>query len=165
MPQIEFQRLSPGFGRCISQPDLESDPGCQKLRVSPSRNLGGMMKITSPNPVRSNQDSGIFRFILFCGLQEYRQGLLIICFLKGKNGQVGMTRLDFAGEDGLSLKEIVAHEQDPYNVKKGRLVMAWIDMLAVMASRGYPSSYSYTPGSWIDEEGYEELLAERQRME
>jgi hypothetical protein len=77
-----------------------------------------MMKITSPNPVRSNQDSGIFRFILFCGLQEYRQGLLIICFLKGKNGQVGMTRLDFAGEDGLSLKEIVAHEQDPYNVSR-----------------------------------------------
>ncbi len=45
-------------------------------------------------------------------------------------------------------------EIDPYNVRKARLVMTFIDMLAVMAARDYPQSYGYSAGSWVDEEAY-----------
>lgn len=55
-------------------------------------------------------------------------------------------------EYAFNLGEVMKNEN--YNVKKGRLIMAWIDMLAVMASRTVPSRYAYQPSTWVDSEGY-----------
>jgi len=39
-------------------------------------------------------------------------------------------------------------ESEAYNVAKGRLIMAWVDMLAEMAARPVPAMYGYAEGSW-----------------
>jgi Ca-activated chloride channel homolog len=41
------------------------------------------------------------------------------------------------------------------NVRKGRLVMAWIDLLAQMAARPAPYSYGPGEGGWEDEQGWQ----------
>jgi Ca-activated chloride channel family protein len=41
-----------------------------------------------------------------------------------------------------------------FNVHKGRLIMAWIDMLAAMAARPTPPVWREAPGMWEDEEGF-----------
>jgi len=55
-------------------------------------------------------------------------------------------------EYAFNLGEI--QNESAFNVLKGRLIMAWIDMLALMASRPVPSVYGGTQGTWEDEEGY-----------
>ncbi|MBN2529162.1 MAG: VWA domain-containing protein [Deltaproteobacteria bacterium] len=55
-------------------------------------------------------------------------------------------------EYAFNLKDVMKNE--PYNTRKGKLIIAWIDMLAVMAERGAPSRYSYAQNSWMDDEAY-----------
>lgn len=43
---------------------------------------------------------------------------------------------------------------EAFNVHKGRLIMAWIDMLAAMAARPTPPVWREAPGMWEDEGGY-----------
>lgn len=43
---------------------------------------------------------------------------------------------------------------ESFNVRKGRLIMTWIDMLAQMAARPLPAVHSVGAGSWEDAEGY-----------
>jgi len=45
-------------------------------------------------------------------------------------------------------------QDDAYNVRKGRLIMAWIDLLAQMAARPVPSVYGSSTGSWEDAQGW-----------
>lgn len=42
-----------------------------------------------------------------------------------------------------------------YNVRKSRLIMAWIDMLAMMASRPVPGGFRHGAGTWVDAQGWE----------
>ncbi len=54
-----------------------------------------------------------------------------------------------------------------FNVHKGRLIMAWIDMLSAMAARPMPPVYREAAGMWEDEEGYnlcEDGAAELSRL-
>ncbi|MFO8073850.1 MAG: VWA domain-containing protein [Polyangia bacterium] len=54
-----------------------------------------------------------------------------------------------------------------YNVRKGRLVMAWIDLLAAMAARPLPPVYRRAEGMWEDAEGWrlcEDGRAELERL-
>jgi hypothetical protein len=46
-------------------------------------------------------------------------------------------------------------ESAAYNVRKGRLVMAWVDMLAQMAARPTPAVYDSYEGAWQDPEGWQ----------
>lgn len=46
-------------------------------------------------------------------------------------------------------------EGDAYNVRKGRLVMAWIDLLAQMAMLPIPAMYATYAGSWQDPGGWQ----------
>lgn len=50
------------------------------------------------------------------------------------------------------------------NVKKARVIMAWIDMLAQMASRPTPSRYSYNAEGWLDAEGWTRCNEGRQEL-
>jgi len=60
---------------------------------------------------------------------------------------------DLVEETAFDLGEI---ESDAaYNVRKGRLVMAWIDMLAQMAARPTPAVYNSYEGAWQDPEGWQ----------
>jgi len=43
---------------------------------------------------------------------------------------------------------------DAYNVRKARLITAWVDLLAQMAARPIPSMYSYSKGAWEDADGW-----------
>ena len=43
---------------------------------------------------------------------------------------------------------------EAFNVLKGRLIMAWIDMLAAMAARPMPAVYRAAEGMWEDADGY-----------
>ncbi len=43
---------------------------------------------------------------------------------------------------------------DAFNVRKARLIMAWVDLLAQMAARPIPSMYSYSLGEWDDPDGW-----------
>lgn len=52
---------------------------------------------------------------------------------------------------------------EAYNVKKGRLLMAWIDILAQMAARPMPAVYENSAGAWQDPEGWE--ICDRGRQE
>jgi Ca-activated chloride channel family protein len=54
-----------------------------------------------------------------------------------------------------------------FNVHKGRLIMAWIDMLAAMAARPTPPVWREAPGMWEDEEAFglcEDGAAELSRL-
>ena len=55
-------------------------------------------------------------------------------------------------EYAFNLGEVLQNE--PYNTRKGKLIIAWIDMLAIMAERAAPARYSYQSGSWDDAEAY-----------
>ncbi|MDD5306479.1 MAG: VWA domain-containing protein [Deltaproteobacteria bacterium] len=55
-------------------------------------------------------------------------------------------------EYAFTLKEI---EGQALNVKKGRIVMAWIDLLAQLAARPAPYSYGPGEGGWEDEQGWQ----------
>ena len=74
-------------------------------------------------------------------------------------------------ETGEDLVEEYAHnlgdlmENDPYNTRKGKLIIAWIDMLAVMAERAMPVKYSYGSGSWVDDEAYAMCLDGKAQLE
>ncbi|MDJ0763330.1 MAG: VWA domain-containing protein [Myxococcota bacterium] len=48
-----------------------------------------------------------------------------------------------------------------FNVAKARLIMAWIDLLALMAARSMPASHRHagTAGSWQDPEGWHQCVA------
>ncbi|MBN2343252.1 MAG: VWA domain-containing protein [Deltaproteobacteria bacterium] len=55
-------------------------------------------------------------------------------------------------EYAFNLRDVI--DADNYNVKKARLIITWIDMLAVMAARNQPSQSYYRAGGWIDEEAF-----------
>ena len=59
---------------------------------------------------------------------------------------------DLVEEYAFNLGDVL--KNDPYNTRKGKFIIAWIDMLSVMASRSLPSQYSYASGAWQDDEGY-----------
>jgi len=59
---------------------------------------------------------------------------------------------DLVEEYAYNLGEI---ETDAYNIKKGRLVMAWVDMLAQAAMRPIPAMYSAYAGAWQDPDGWQ----------
>lgn len=54
-------------------------------------------------------------------------------------------------EYALNLGEI---HGEAFNVRKARLIMAWVDLLAQMAARPIPSMYSYSIGAWEDADGW-----------
>ena len=56
-------------------------------------------------------------------------------------------------------------EAEAYNIEKGRFVMAWVDMLAQMATRPLPPSYGYDEGSWTDAEGWQVCDDGRRELE
>lgn len=47
-----------------------------------------------------------------------------------------------------------AASSDGFNVRKARLIMAWIDLLAQMAARPVPPVYDYSMGAWEDADGW-----------
>jgi len=55
-------------------------------------------------------------------------------------------------------------ESEAYNVRKGRLIMAWVDMLAEMAARPVPPVYRYSAGSWEDADGWQSCEDGRQEL-
>jgi Ca-activated chloride channel homolog len=59
---------------------------------------------------------------------------------------------DQVEEVAFNLGEI---EGTAYNVRKARLAMAWIDMLAQMAARPTPAVYRSYEGAWQDPEGWQ----------
>lgn len=65
---------------------------------------------------------------------------------------------DMVEEYAFNLGEI---NEGGRNVRKGRLVMRFVDGLAWMASRSTPSAWGSRPGSWIDESAWEECEAGR----
>ncbi|MDC0718866.1 vWA domain-containing protein [Nannocystis bainbridge] len=56
-------------------------------------------------------------------------------------------------ERAFSLGEI---EREAYNIRKGRLLMAWADRLALMASRPQPIGTAPVAGAWIDADGWQQ---------
>jgi Ca-activated chloride channel homolog len=62
------------------------------------------------------------------------------------------TGADLVEEYAYNLGEI---ERDAYNIKKGRLVMAWIDLVAQMAMRPVPAMYASYAGAWQDPEAWQ----------
>jgi hypothetical protein len=56
-------------------------------------------------------------------------------------------------------------ESEAYNIRKGRLIMAWVDMLAQMAARPVPPMYGYAEGSWEDAEGWQACDEGRRELE
>lgn len=46
--------------------------------------------------------------------------------------------------------------REAYNVRKGRLLIAWADRLALLASRPQPLGQGPTAGGWIDPDGYQQ---------
>jgi Ca-activated chloride channel family protein len=47
-------------------------------------------------------------------------------------------------------------EREAYNVRKGRLLIAWADRLALLASRPAPMGQGPSAGGWIDPDGYQQ---------
>lgn len=72
--------------------------------------------------------------------------MLTIEYQDPESGEELVEEYDF------NLGRVLESEND--NVKKGRLIITWIDMLAVMAARQMPSRYSYQGGAWVDDEAY-----------
>ncbi|PCC74600.1 von Willebrand factor type A domain-containing protein [Nannocystis exedens] len=56
-------------------------------------------------------------------------------------------------ERAFSLGEI---EREAYNIRKGRLLIAWADRLALMASRPQPIGTAPVAGAWIDADGWQQ---------
>lgn len=56
-------------------------------------------------------------------------------------------------ERAFSLAEI---EREAYNIRKGRLLIAWADRLALMASRPQPVGSAPIAGAWIDADGWQQ---------
>ncbi|MCY1058590.1 VWA domain-containing protein [Nannocystis sp. SCPEA4] len=56
-------------------------------------------------------------------------------------------------ERAFSLAEI---EREAYNIRKGRLLIAWADRLALMASRPQPMGTAPIAGAWIDADGWQQ---------
>ncbi|WAS90108.1 vWA domain-containing protein [Nannocystis punicea] len=56
-------------------------------------------------------------------------------------------------ERAFSLAEI---EREAYNIRKGRLLIAWADRLALMASRPQPIGTAPVAGAWIDADGWQQ---------
>ncbi|MBZ5711546.1 vWA domain-containing protein [Nannocystis pusilla] len=56
-------------------------------------------------------------------------------------------------ERAFSLAEI---EREAYNIRKGRLLIAWADRLALMASRPQPIGTRPVAGAWIDADGWQQ---------
>lgn len=54
--------------------------------------------------------------------------------------------------------------KEPYNVRKGRLLMAWIDMLAWMAARPLPPDYQRSAGTWNDDQSWDACEQGRQDL-
>lgn len=46
--------------------------------------------------------------------------------------------------------------REAYNIRKGRLLIAWADRLALLASRPAPMGHGPTAGAWIDETGFQQ---------
>ncbi|MBN2801697.1 MAG: VWA domain-containing protein [Deltaproteobacteria bacterium] len=62
------------------------------------------------------------------------------------------TNSDLFEEYAFNLGDIT--KNDPYNSKKGRFIMAFIDMLTIMSQREIPSNYISSANSWKDPEAY-----------
>lgn len=58
-----------------------------------------------------------------------------------------------------------AAAQEGYNVRKGRLIMAWIDLLAQMAARPVPPVYRNVAGAWEDADGWQACADGREELE
>ncbi|MCY0993402.1 VWA domain-containing protein [Nannocystis sp. ILAH1] len=56
-------------------------------------------------------------------------------------------------ERAFQLAEI---EREAYNIRKGRLLIAWADRLALMASRPQPIGTAPIAGAWIDADGWQQ---------
>ncbi|HEY8378718.1 MAG TPA: VWA domain-containing protein, partial [Nannocystis sp.] len=56
-------------------------------------------------------------------------------------------------ERAFTLGEI---EREAYNIRKGRLLMAWADRLALLASRPRPAGSGAIAGGWIDADGWQQ---------
>lgn len=56
-------------------------------------------------------------------------------------------------ERAFQLAEI---EREAYNIRKGRLLIAWADRLALMASRPQPLGTAPVAGAWIDADGWQQ---------
>ncbi|MFY0532630.1 hypothetical protein [Nannocystis pusilla] len=56
-------------------------------------------------------------------------------------------------ERAFQLAEI---EREAYNIRKGRLLIAWADRLALMASRPQPIGTAPVAGAWIDADGWQQ---------
>jgi len=58
-----------------------------------------------------------------------------------------------------------AHNAAAYNVRKGRLIMAWVDLLAQMATRPVPAVYRYAKGAWEDADAWQACEDGRRELE